>query len=156
VDPWRQRHVRGEVHDENAYRLGGVSSHAGLFSTAGDLTRFARMMLGGGTLDGVTIVSSRMIAEFTRVQNPALSHRALGWETPNGTNSAGHLLSSRAFGHTGFTGTSLWIDPGNNLFILLLSNRVNPTRERRGIFGVRVALADAVVSVVGSGAREAR
>jgi len=156
VDPWRQRHLRGEVHDENAFALGGVSSHAGLFSTARDLTRFARMMLRGGSLDGATIVAPETIAAFTRVQAPALSHRALGWETPNGMNSAGHLLSRTAFGHTGFTGTSLWIDPENNLFILLLSNRVNPTRERRGIFGVRVALADAVLSVVGSRAAEAR
>lgn len=150
VDPWRGRHLRGEVHDENAHRLGGVSSHAGLFSTARDLTRFARMMLNGGTLDGVRIVSAETIAAFTRVQNAALSHRALGWETANGTNSGGRRLSAKAFGHTGFTGTSIWIDPEHNVFILLLSNRVNPTRERRGIFGVRVALADAVLAVLGS------
>lgn len=154
VDPWRGRQVRGEVHDENAYRLGGVSSHAGLFSTTRDLTRFARMLLNGGTLDGAKIVSPETIAAFTRVQNAVLSHRALGWETANGTNSGGHLLSSRAFGHTGFTGTSIWIDPENNVFILLLSNRVNPTRERSGIFGVRVALADAVLSVLGRRAAE--
>ncbi|HEX9582223.1 MAG TPA: serine hydrolase domain-containing protein [Gemmatimonadales bacterium] len=155
-DPWRGRQVRGEVHDENAFALGGVSSHAGLFSTARDLTRFARMLLAGGTLEGVSIVRPETIAAFTKVQDPSLSHRALGWETANGTNSGGHLLSSRAFGHTGFTGTSLWIDPANNLFILLLSNRVNPTRERRGIFAVRVALADAVLSIVGSRAVDAR
>lgn len=154
VDSWRGRQLRGEVHDENAHRLGGVSSHAGLFSTARDLTRFARMMLNGGTLDGSKIVSPETIAAFTRVQNAVLSHRALGWETANGTNSGGHLLSSRAFGHTGFTGTSIWIDPEQNLFILLLSNRVNPTRERRGIVGVRVALADAVLSVVDKRAAE--
>lgn len=156
VDPWRGRHLWGEVHDENAYALGGVSSHAGLFSTARDVTRFARMMLGGGSLDGATIVAPETIAAFTRVQDAAVSHRALGWETANGTNSGGHLLSSRAFGHTGFTGTSLWIDPENNLFILLLSNRVNPTRERRGIFAVRVALADAVMTVVGNRAATGR
>jgi CubicO group peptidase (beta-lactamase class C family) len=156
VDPWRGRHLWGEVHDENAYALGGVSSHAGLFSTARDLTRFACMMLAGGSLDGATIVAPETIAAFTRVQDAAVSHRALGWETANGTNSGGHLLSSRAFGHTGFTGTSLWIDPENNLFILLLSNRVNPTRERRGIFAVRVALADAVMTVVGNRAATGR
>ncbi len=104
VDPWRQRHLRGEVHDENAFALGGVSAHAGLFSTAQDLVRLARMYLGGGTLEGVRFLSPVTIAQFTTVQDPALSHRALGWETPNGTNSAGHLMSSRAFGHTGFTG----------------------------------------------------
>jgi len=145
---YRKRHVRGEVHDENAYALGGVSSHAGLFSSARDLARFARMLLNGGTLDGVAIVAPATIAEFTRVQDSALSHRALGWETPNGRNSGGHLLSRRAFGHTGFTGTSLWVDPENDVFILLLSNRVNPTRERTGIAAVRVALADAVLTVI--------
>ncbi len=145
---WRKRHVRGEVHDENAYALGGVSSHAGLFSTARDLSRFARMMLQGGMLEGARIVAPEAIAGFTRVQDPALSNRALGWETPNGRNSGGHLLSSQAYGHTGFTGTSLWIDPANHVFILLLTNRVNPTRERMGIAGVRVALADAVLTLV--------
>ncbi len=149
---WRKRQLRGEVHDENAYALGGVSSHAGLFSSARDLTRFARMLLWGGTLDGATIVAPATIARFTRVQDPALSHRALGWEKPNGRNSAGHRLSAEAFGHTGFTGTSIWIDPTNNLFILLLTNRVNPTRARTGIAGVRVALADAVMEVL-AGAR---
>lgn len=146
---YRKRHLRGKVHDENAYALGGVSSHAGLFSSARDLAGFARMLLNGGTLDGVSIVEPATIAAFTRVQDSTLSHRALGWETPNGRNSGGHLLSRRAFGHTGFTGTSLWIDPENDLFILLLTNRVNPTRERAGIATVRVALADAVLTVLG-------
>jgi CubicO group peptidase (beta-lactamase class C family) len=114
------------------------------------------MLLQGGTLDGATIVSPPTLAAFTRVQDPALSHRALGWETPNGMNSGGHRLSSAAFGHTGFTGTSIWVDPENDLFILLLSNRVNPTRERTGIASVRVALADAVLSVMGSGAAPRR
>ncbi len=148
---WRKRQLRGEVHDENAFALGGVSSHAGLFSSARDLARFARMLLQGGTLDGAKIVEPATIARFTRVQEPALSNRALGWETPNGRNSAGHSLSPQAFGHTGFTGTSLWIDPSSDLFILLLTNRVNPTRERTGIAGVRVALADAVVAVLRAG-----
>jgi len=141
--------VRGEVHDENAYLLGGVSGHAGLFSTAHDLTRFARMYLNGGELDGVRIVSPATIAEFTRVQNARLSHRALGWETPTGANSGGHRVSGRAFGHTGFTGTSLWIDPTREAFVLLLSNRVNPTRDNRRIVAVRVLLADAVMAALG-------
>jgi CubicO group peptidase (beta-lactamase class C family) len=148
VDPWRQRHLRGEVHDENAFALGGVSSHAGLFSTARDLSRLARMYLGDGTLEGRRFLSAATIARFTEVQNPALSHRALGWETPSGSNSAGRLMSARAFGHTGFTGTSVWIDPGNNVFVLLLSNRVNPTREHRGISAVRVAIADATMGAL--------
>jgi len=147
-DPWRQRHIRGEVHDENAFMLGGVSGHAGLFSTASDLTRFARMLLGGGTLDGVRILRPATVAQFTAVQDPGLSHRALGWETPTGQNSAGHRLSARAFGHTGFTGTSLWIDPERGAFVLLLTNRVNPSRQNTRIGLVRVALADAAMAAL--------
>jgi len=149
-DPRRGRQAWGEVHDENAYLLGGVSAHAGLFSTARDLTRFARMYLSGGELDGRRIVSTAAITEFTRVPDPGLSHRALGWETPDGENSAGHRMSPHAFGHTGFTGTSLWIDPAHDAFVLLLSNRVNPTRENRRIRGVRVQLADAVMAALGA------
>ncbi len=145
---WRKRHLRGEVHDENAYALGGVSSHARLLSSARDLARFARLLLNGGTLDGVTIVRPETIARFTRREEPWLSHRALGWEKPNGTNSAGHRLSPAAFGHIGSTGTSLWVDPANDVFILLLTNRVNPTRLKTGIGGVRVTLADAVMAVI--------
>lgn len=144
IDPWRQRHLRGEVHDENAYALGGVSGHAGLFSTARDLARFAQALLSGGSLDGVRLVSDTMLARFTTRQDSALSHRALGWETATGSNSGGHFASSRAFGHTGFTGTSLWIDPERDRFVILLTNRVNPTRERFGISGVRVRVADVV------------
>jgi CubicO group peptidase (beta-lactamase class C family) len=147
-DPWRQRHIRGEVHDENAYMLGGVSGHAGLFSTAADLTRFARMLLGGGMLDSVRILRPATIAQFTVVQDPGLSHRALGWETPTGQNSAGHRMSARAFGHTGFTGASLWIDPERGVFVLLLSNRVNPSRQNTRIGLVRVALADAAMAAL--------
>lgn len=149
IDPWRQRHLRGEVHDENAFALGGVSSHAGLFSTARDAVQLARMYLGNGTLDGKRFVSQATIDLFTAVQDSALSHRALGWETPNGTNSAGRLMSKRSFGHTGFTGTSFWVDRDRGIFVILLSNRVNPTRERRGITAVRTAVADAVIGAVG-------
>jgi serine-type D-Ala-D-Ala carboxypeptidase len=144
---WRRRHVRGEVHDENAFALGGVSSHAGLFGSGRDLTRFARMLLRGGELDGVRIAAPGTIAMFTTLQDSTLSHRALGWEKPNGRNSAGHRLSPRAFGHTGFTGTSLWVDPERDLFVVLLTNRVNPTRARTGIFQVRVDLADAAAGL---------
>jgi CubicO group peptidase (beta-lactamase class C family) len=145
---WRGRQVRGEVHDENAFALGGVSSHAGLFGSGRDLARFARMLLRGGELDGVRVVAPGTLALFTALQDSTLSHRALGWEKPNGRNSAGHRLSARAFGHTGFTGTSVWVDPERDLFIVLLTNRVNPTRARTGILQVRVDLADAVVAVL--------
>jgi CubicO group peptidase (beta-lactamase class C family) len=147
-DPWRQRQLRGEVHDENASRFEGVSGHAGLFSTASDLSRVVRMWLNGGTLDGVRFASAKTVADFTRAQDTLISKRALGWETPTGGNSAGKRLSAGAFGHTGFTGTSIWVDPGRGLFLILLTNRVNPTRENRKIGGVRTALADAVVGAV--------
>ena len=147
-DPWRQRVLRGEVHDENASRFEGVSGHAGLFSTAADLARVARMWMNGGTLDGVRFASSQTVARFTRAQDTLISTRALGWETPNGSNSAGHKFSAGAFGHTGFTGTSIWIDPARDVFVILLTNRVNPTRENRKIGGVRVALADAIAGVL--------
>ena len=147
-DSWRQRHIRGEVHDENAFGLGGVSGHAGLFSTGHDLARFVRMYLSGGALDGVRLVSPQTIRQFTTVQDSTLSNRALGWETPNGSNSAGTIMKRPAFGHTGFTGTSIWMDPSRDLFVILLTNRVNPTRQNLRIGRVRVALADAVVRVI--------
>ena len=147
-DPWRGRKLRGEVHDENAFAFGGVSGHAGLFSTGEDLARFARMYLRGGMLDGKRVLAPATIAALTRVQAPTLSRRAIGWETPTGSNSGGTRLSPQAFGHTGFTGTSLWMDPSRGVFVLLLTNRVNPTRENRKIAAVRMALADAVMAAL--------
>jgi CubicO group peptidase (beta-lactamase class C family) len=143
-DPWRGRLVYGEVHDENSYALGRVAGHAGLFSTGHDLAIFAQMYLNRGVHDGVRVFSEAAVNTFTQVQDSALSNRALGWEVPSGTNSAGHLLSRHAFGHTGFTGTSIWMDPDRDLFVILLTNRVDPSRESRGIYAVRPALADAV------------
>ena len=137
--------VRGKVHDERAYYLGGVSAHAGLFSSGHDLARFARMYLNGGTLDGTRIVAPATIRQFTTRQ---VADRALGWQKPDGSNSAGHRMSADAFGHTGFTGTSIWMDPQRDIFIILLSNRVNPTRANTRIGRVRVALADAVMAAV--------
>lgn len=148
IDPWRGRHIRGEVHDENASRLGGVAGHAGLFSSARDMSRFAQMYLSGGTLNGHHVLDVTTLNRFIRVQDTTISRRALGWETPTGGNSAGHRLSKLSFGHTGFTGTSLWMDPTRDLFVLLLSNRVNPTRQNLRISGVRTALADAVVGAL--------
>jgi CubicO group peptidase (beta-lactamase class C family) len=156
-DPWRGRVLVGEVHDENAFALGGVAPHAGLFDTAGDLARFAQMMLNGGTLEGHRIVSRATIETFTTRAGVPHSSRALGWDTPTdeagrrssvpgepGYSSAGSLLSPRSFGHTGFTGTSIWMDPDRDLFVILLTNRVYPTRENHKILGVRSRLADAV------------
>jgi len=139
----RHRKVRGMVHDERAYYLGGVSAHAGLFSSGHDLARFAEMYLNGGILDGARIFSPDMIKLFTAHQ---VADRALGWQKPNGTNSAGHKMSAAAFGHTGFTGTSIWIDPERDFYVILLSNRVDPTRNNNKIGRVRVTLADSLVS----------
>lgn len=155
LDPWRGRHLRGEVHDENAFRLGGVSAHAGLFSTGADLARFARMMLNGGELGGVRVVRPQTIENFTRVQDSTFSHRALGWETPNGTNSAGRLMRRPAYGHTGFTGTSIWIDPANDIFVILLTNRVNPSRANSRIGPVRTSIADLAARAAAGAASQA-
>lgn len=145
IDPWRQRHLRGEVHDENAAMLGGVSGHAGLFSSGRDLARIAQLYLNHGTLDGVQIWKPETVVEFTTVQDSVFSNRALGWETPTGKNSAGHLMTRPAFGHTGFTGTSIWIDPAHDVFVVLLTNRVNPTRANNKIAAVRQEVADTVM-----------
>jgi uncharacterized protein YbbC (DUF1343 family)/beta-glucosidase-like glycosyl hydrolase len=154
-DPWRGRLLRGEVHDENAAGLGGVAPHAGLFSTAGDLARFAQMILNGGVFEHRRIVSRATVEQFTRPAGlvPG-SSRALGWDmkSPEGYSSAGTLLSAGSFGHTGFTGTSIWIDPARELFVILLTNRVHPTRENKQIREARPAIADAVVRALADGA----
>jgi CubicO group peptidase (beta-lactamase class C family) len=141
----RHRLVRGMVHDERAYYLGGVSAHAGLFSSASDLTRFVQMLMNGGTIDGVSVVPASAIASFTK---RAFADRALGWQKPDGSSSAGHHMPEAAYGHTGFTGTSIWIDPKDDVFIILLSNRVDPTRANNKIGAVRTQLADAVMTTI--------
>ena len=156
IDSLRGGLVRGAVHDERAYYLGGVAAHAGLFSSAQDLSRFATMMLRGGLLDSARILKAETIVQFTAYADSTFSNRALGWqkaerpEMPHRTSSAwaGRFMSSRAFGHTGFTGTSIAIDPELDLYIILLSNRVNPTRNNAKIGAVRSRLADAIVPVV--------
>jgi uncharacterized protein YbbC (DUF1343 family)/beta-glucosidase-like glycosyl hydrolase len=145
-DPWRGRLVHGEVHDENAFALGGVAPHAGLFATARDVARFAQMVLNGGVFEHRRVVSRSTLAEFTARAGVPGSTRALGWDTRSDTgSSAGALFSSVSFGHTGFTGTSLWIDPARELFVVLLTNRVHPTRENNLIREARAAVADAAV-----------
>jgi CubicO group peptidase (beta-lactamase class C family) len=111
--------LKGEVHDGDAYALGGVAGHAGLFSTASDLARFAQMLLDGGTLDGTRIVADSTVALFT---HRSAGWRALGWDTCAGGASCGQHMSERAYGHTGFTGTSLWIDPDRGLYVIVLAN----------------------------------
>jgi len=149
IDPWRSRLVHGEVHDENAFGLGGVAPHAGLFATARSLGVFAQMMLNGGAYGGRRLLKPETIALFTRRANLVSgSSRALGWDTPSQPSSAGALFSTSSYGHTGFTGTSLWIDPERELFAILLTNRVHPTRENAKITELRPAFHDAVVGSV--------
>lgn len=184
-DPWRGRVLRGEVHDENAARLDGVSGHAGLFSSARDLVRFADWMLAahqrdsgtgkgergkgngerelwsseavrvcpatipGGTSRSPFPVPGSLVLQFTARQDlPPGSSRALGWDTPSGQSSAGNRMSLKSFGHTGFTGTSIWIDPSRCLAIVLLSNRVHPTRTNARWAPVRALMANAVVAAL--------
>jgi beta-glucosidase-like glycosyl hydrolase/uncharacterized protein YbbC (DUF1343 family) len=154
-DEWRGRMVRGEVHDENAFALGGIAPHAGLFSTAGDLSRFAQMLLNGGVLEHHRIVSRGTVELFTRKAVEGESTRALGWDTKSPEKStAGSYFSPRSFGHTGFTGTSIWVDPDRELFVILLTNRVHPTRDNQLIRKARPAVADAVVNALTDEYRE--
>ncbi len=137
---YRKELVQGVVHDENTYLMGGVSSHAGVFSTAEDMGNYAQMLLNGGTYLGRRYFDSSVIRAFSRRQNlPPGSDRALGWDTPsrNGKSSAGDYFSDTSFGHLGFTGTSLWIDPEEEIIVVLLTNRVHPTRTRGGMYSVR-------------------
>lgn len=155
VTPPRGYPLRGEVHDENAYALGGVAGHAGLFSTAADLSVFAQMMLNGGEYNGVQIVSKPTVELFT---SRAFGHRALGWDTAEGDYGSGRYLGPTAYGHTGFTGTSMWIDPEREMFVILLTNRVHAARALRPakvISDVRADLSDAAVLSVLDGPKVA-
>ena len=145
----RNRLVQGEVHDENAFTMGGVSGHAGVFSTAPDLAAFCQMLLNGGVYAHRRILKRATIAQFTAPQSLSNGTRTLGWAVPTEGSSSGHYFSTHSFGHTGFTGTSIWIDPDRQLFVVLLTNRVNPTRENQKIAQVRPALHDAVMQALG-------
>jgi beta-glucosidase-like glycosyl hydrolase/CubicO group peptidase (beta-lactamase class C family) len=145
----RHRLVQGEVHDENAFAIGGVSGHAGLFSTAPDLAAFCEMLLNGGAYAHQRILRRATIAQFTTPQQLSGGTRTLGWAVPTEGGSSGHYFSAHSFGHTGFTGTSIWIDPDRQLFVVLLTNRVHPTRENTKIQQVRPALHDAVTQALG-------
>jgi CubicO group peptidase (beta-lactamase class C family) len=155
LDLWRGRLLQGEVHDENCWALGGIAGHAGLFGTAADVGAFARAILDGiagpegpahddNRLVAGLRITRATLARFVRKSTVPGSSRALGWDTMLPTSSCGTRLSPRAIGHTGFTGTSLWIDPERDLYIVLLTNRVHPTRENNAIQPVRRALHDAI------------
>lgn len=137
--------TQGEVHDPNAMLLGGVAGHAGLFSTAPDLAKFLSMMLAKGG----DLVKPETVALFTKRQSQA-STRGLGWDTRSETgSSSGTKFSMSSFGHTGYTGTSVWCDPEHDLFVALLTNRVHPTSENPKITAVRPKFHDAVVEGLG-------
>lgn len=140
--------VGAQVHDENAYVLGGVAGHAGLFGTADDLAVFAQMMLNGGMYGETRIVSEETVRLFTQ---RAAGSRALGWEMAEGRHGAGEYLSPTAYGHIGFTGTSLWIDPQRDMFVILLTNRVHAARVKRPatvISDIRADVSDAAALAV--------
>jgi serine-type D-Ala-D-Ala carboxypeptidase len=142
---FRQRIIQGEVQDENASVLGGVAGHAGVFSTAEDLARFGNAMLGGGS----PILRPETLAIFTRREtSPENTSRALGWDTPSAPSQSGKYLSRRAFGHLGYTGTSLWIDPERQLSITLLTNRTWPDSTNQAIKQVRPKFHDAMVEAL--------
>ena len=145
---FRDRLLKGEVHDENAFILGGVSGHAGLFSNASDIGKMSKFFLNEGIYNGRRYLKKNLINTFTSKQkNPVKSDRALGWDTPsrNGKSSAGDYFSKTSYGHLGFTGTSLWIDPEKNIIIVFLSNRVYPTRNKKGIYKVRRELHNSIM-----------
>ena len=132
VSGYREGLIHGEVHDENAHKLGGAVGHAGLFSSARDLAVFSQMMLNGGIYGGKRIFKKSTVNQFaSRAMVDTNSYRCLGWDSPSGEASGGIYLSDHSYGHTGYTGTSLWIDPDNDLFVILLTNSVHPKRENK-------------------------
>jgi beta-glucosidase-like glycosyl hydrolase/CubicO group peptidase (beta-lactamase class C family) len=145
---WRNRMLRGVVHDETASLLGGVAGHAGLFSTANDLAKVLQMLLQKGEYQGIRLIKPETVDLFTKQQSKT-SSRALGWDTRSSKgSSAGNLFSQISYGHTGFTGTSVWTDPMKNLFVVLLTNRVHPTRENQKLYELRPMIHDAVIRAV--------
>ena len=142
------RAIRGRVHDENAAVLGGVSGHAGLFSTASDFAVMMQMLLNGGTYSGRRYLQEETVRQFTTRQSEK-SSRAIGWDTKTSDRSfSGRLTSMSTYLHTGFTGTSVVVDPERNLIIIFLTNRVHPTRSNTRIFDVRPKVHEAVVEAI--------
>ncbi|MCR4403075.1 MAG: beta-lactamase family protein [Firmicutes bacterium] len=149
---WRGRVLIGEVHDENAFAMGGVSGNAGLFSTVRDLAVFCRMFLGEGSLGGVRVLSPAAVRAMTRdyTGHRLGESRGLGWVVrgEGALSSAGDLMSARAYGHTGFTGTSVWIDPELDVFAVLLTNRVHFGRSCEAHIKLRPRFHNAVVGLL--------
>ena len=144
IDPWRGRLLTGEVHDENTWALGGAAGHAGLFGTTAAVGKFARAVLRSIAGNGA-LAQRATFHEFIRRTEVPGSSRALGWDTMVPTSSCGVRMSPSAIGHTGFTGTSLWIDWERDLYVVFLTNRVHPSRENGLIRQIRPRLHDAIV-----------
>ncbi len=143
---FRKRVIQGEVQDENAFMLGGVAGHAGLFSTAEDVARFAHVLLKGGS----PMVGPETLALFTRREGtPAGTSRALGWDTPSAPSQSGAYFGIHSYGHLGYTGASLWIDPDRQLSITLLTNRTWPDCLNQAIRQIRPKFNDAIVEGLG-------
>ena len=148
---FRHRIIQGEVQDENASVLGGVAAHAGLFATAEDVATFAHIMLQGGP----PLIRPETLALFTRRESfPAGTSRASGWDTPSSPSQSGKYFSATSFGHLGYTGTSLWIDPERDLSITLLTNRTWPDCSNKAITDVRPRFHDAVVEALAGAERK--
>lgn len=150
--PRSKQFLRGTVHDENAQAMNGISGNAGLFSTAEDLSKFARMILDGGRTGGQVLLSQATLALLENCYTKGLNdRRTLGWMLYNQPGSSGgELMSDSAIGHTGFTGTSLWIDKAQDLFVVLLTNRVHPVRTNEAVFRLRREFHTAVVAELSS------
>ena len=149
---FRNKMLQGEVHDENAFLLGGVSGHAGLFSTAYDIGIFSKMLVNEGVLLGKRFLKKNVIKKFTkRINIPNGSDRTIGWDTPsqNGKSSAGDYFSKESYGHLGFTGTSLWIDPDKKIIVVLLTNRVHPNRDNsKEMYAVRRNFHNSLMNII--------
>ncbi|MBL8041019.1 MAG: beta-lactamase family protein [Chthonomonas sp.] len=145
IPPGERDPIQGYVHDENCRFFGGISGNAGLFSPIADVSRFCQAILN----NGAGVFKPDVLAEWCTPQDPAVSSRGLGWDTksPSGS-SAGSVLSHRSIGHTGFTGTSLWIDPENAIFVALLTNRIYPTRENGQLDEIRPRFADVCANIL--------
>ncbi len=138
---YRYRVIQGEVQDENAWAMGGIAGHAGLFAPAAEVARFAECMLRGGG----PILRGATVEFFTRREaSPPGTSRALGWDTPSKPSQSGQYFSPRSFGHLGYAGTSLWIDPERRLSITLLTNRTWPDRQNQAIMQFRPRFHDVI------------
>lgn len=147
-DFWRNRLIQGSVHDENCFALGGMTGHAGLFSTVEDIRKFMIMLLSGGVFDGVRYLKQETITQFITRQSNS-SSRALGWDTNfKHAGVGGKSFAENSFGHTGFTGTSIWADYRKKFAVILFTNRVYPTRKKEGIKNFRIRLHEALATLL--------